>query len=72
MSKEEILASAWTRAHACVKDAEWNALEYVFEKAVRAEQARIRAAATVAYVRAADGALMYLIRYDVLDPEVRP
>jgi hypothetical protein len=72
MSKEEILASAWTRAHACEKDAQWNALEYVFEKATLAEQERIRKGATVAYVRDVDSALMYLIRYDILEPRVGP
>ena len=34
------------------------------------ERKLIQQGATVAYVRDRDGALMYLIRFDVLEPEV--
>lgn len=36
---------------------------------VKQERERIRESATVAYVRDADGALMYLVRADVLEPK---
>lgn len=52
----------------------WLEMELTTLVALTREEERklIQQGATVAYVRDRDGALMYLIRFDVLDPKETP